>query len=215
MLSLIQAIREAAKKVHVVYASSGGAVYGRIAKGSPIPETAPPEPTTSYGVQKLAGEHYLRLGAEEGWLTANALRIGNAYGVALPRERLQGFLGVSVAAHARGDPIRVFGDPENVRDYVHLDDICDAIDLALGRRDGYGVYNIGSGRGASVRELISLLEEASGRAANVEVEYIGGAAALTPWVVLDATKAARELGWKPKVLLDNGVRRLWEEVTLQ
>lgn len=210
-LSLVNAIRESGRKIHVVYASSGGAVYGRHPSTRPIGEDERAAPTTSYGVQKLAGELYLQLAAAEGWLTSVALRIGNAYGVALPQQRLQGFLGVAVGRHAAGEPIRVFGDPDNVRDYVHLDDVCAAIQLALQHRASHAVYNIGSGRGASVRELIALIEAASGRKPEVEYVDVGGASELAPWVVLDASKATEELGWTSTVSLEDGVRRLWDD----
>ncbi|MDQ3938396.1 MAG: NAD-dependent epimerase/dehydratase family protein, partial [Chloroflexota bacterium] len=130
-LNLIQALRGVESNCHVVFASSGGAIYRGGADGVPVTEDAPVEPTTSYGIQKLTAEHYLRVAAREGWLSASVLRIGNAYGALLPPERLQGFLGVAVASLAAGRPIRVFGSTENVRDYVHLDDVCRVIELAV------------------------------------------------------------------------------------
>ena len=104
-LTLIQAVRSSPGRCHVVFSSSGGAVYGppNDARRA-LTEDDPCEPVNSYGIQKLMGEHYLRLAADEGWLTATVLRIGNAYGVALPRERGQGFLGVAMADHARQIP---------------------------------------------------------------------------------------------------------------
>jgi UDP-glucose 4-epimerase len=208
-LNLIDAIRDCGRLVHVVYASSGGAIYGRHGATRPITEEEAPAPTTSYGVQKLAGEQYLQLAAAEGWLTSNALRIGNAYGVTLPEERLQGFLGVAIGRHANGSPIKVFGDPRNVRDYVHLDDVYAAIQLALERRESHAVYNIGSGRGASVLELIELIASASQTPPQVEHVEVGGAKELAPWVVLDSSKAQKELGWAPAVSLEDGIQRLW------
>src|SRR5438270_153202 len=84
------------------------------AQRAPLYEAASTAPSTSYGIQKLAFEQYLRMAANEGWLTATVLRIGNAYGTLLPRERLQGFIGVALNHIVHDEPVRIFGDWENV-----------------------------------------------------------------------------------------------------
>ena len=155
-LNLIQAVRRLPRDCHVVFASSGGAIYRGSIDGY-LSRRLAVEPTTSYGIQKLAAEHYLRLAAGEGWLSTSVLRIGNAYGALLPPERLQGFLGVAVAQLAAGNPIRVFGSTANVRDYVHLDDVCRVIELAVEQQPEFGLFNVGSGQGVSVADLIELL----------------------------------------------------------
>lgn len=211
-LTLVQALREASSSCHVVFASSGGAIYRGTPDRAPLTEEAPVGPTTSYGIQKLAAELYLSLAADEGWLSATTLRIGNAFGGPLPPERLQGFLGVAAAQLASGDPIRVFGDPTNVRDYVHLDDVCRALELGMSRGPGYEVFNIGSGRGASVAELVDLLGQVANTMPRVDHQPPSRDAQRLPgWIVLDSSKAARELGWSPSVTLEAGVRSLWEE----
>jgi len=77
-------------------------------------------PLTEY---RTGREQYLRLAADKGYLTATVLRPGNAYGTALSEFRMQGLIGVAVNSVVHGKPVRVFGNPNNVRDYVHLDDI--------------------------------------------------------------------------------------------
>ncbi len=184
-LTLLQAIRDSGSRPQVVLASSGGAVYQPRTSGEPIDEDAPAAPASSYGIQKLALEHYLRMAAAEGWLTATALRIGNAYGTLLPRERLQGFIGV----------------------------LSQAFLAAAEQRDEFEVYNIGSGVGHSVREILSLLEQLT--EAKVPVEFDDPTAAaerLPSWVVLDVTKARERLGWEARIELESGLRRLWNEV---
>jgi len=132
----------------------------------------------------------------------------------LPPERLQGFLGVAVAQLAAGRPIRIFGDPANVRDYIHLDDVCRALELALAPRPGYDVFNIGSGSGVSVAELVDLLGRVAGTTPLVEHEAPSRDAQRLPsWIVLDASKARRELDWSPTVSLEQGVGMLWEKAT--
>ena len=210
-LTLLQAIRDVGTKPHLVYASSGGALYRPSADGKPVDEDSPLEPLTSYGILKLAFEHYLRMGAHEGWLSATVLRIGNPYGVLLPAERLQGLIGVAVHQLIDGRPVRVFGDLGNVRYYVHLDDVCDAFLRALDPPGAFGIYNIGSGRGTSVQEVLDILERVTRGAVSIERDDVpGDAARLQRWVVLDSAKAERELGWRAQVELEAGIRAMWE-----
>jgi UDP-glucose 4-epimerase len=211
-LTLLQAIRDAGTRPHLVFASSGGALYRPSADGTPVDEDAPVEPLTSYGILKLAFERYLQMGAREGWLTTTILRIGNAYGVLLPTERLQGFIGVAVHQLLDGGPVRVFGDLDNVRDYVHLDDVGEAFRLALDVSDPFALYNIGSGRGTSVQEVLDILARATGgKVAIKRDETPEDAARLAHWIVLDTTKATRELGWRAEVELEDGIRTMWEQ----
>lgn len=213
-LALLQAIRETGRRIHLVYASTGGAIYRRPHDLRPIPEEGPLQPTTSYGILKRTVEVYLRMAANEGWLTACALRIGNAYGRPLPPERLQGFIGVAIGAAAAGRPIRIFGDPRNVRDYVHLDDIARMFELALSPSEDWSVFNVGSGTGTSVAELLQLLQRVVGRdLETIEDESEKDEAALLPqWAVLDCGAAFREFGWRPAVSLEDGLQRLWDAV---
>jgi UDP-glucose 4-epimerase len=209
-LTLIQAIRYAGTTPHVVYASTGGALY-RVEGRRPANEESPVEPTTSYGIQKLMGEHYLRLATREGWITATALRVGNPYGVLLPRERRQSFIGVALAQILAGRPVRIFGAIDNVRDYVHLDDVMRMFELVLARREGFEIYNVGSGEGRSVRDVLDLLRRYCGTDVDVEHEPpTADALRLPPWIVLDVGKARRELGWAPEVRFEDGLQAMCE-----
>jgi UDP-glucose 4-epimerase len=207
-LTLLQAVREVGTNPHVVFASSGGTVYGQPRTTRAFRESDDCRPQSSYGVQKLAVEHYLRMGAEQGWLTATALRIANVYGVLLPPERLQGLIGTAVSQLRAGDPIRVFGDLRNVRDYIHIADTCRAFELALRAREPFDALNIGSGAGHAVDDVLRLIEELEGRPVSIHRESPPGADTLPSWVVLDIAKAREELGWQPEITLREGVRRL-------
>lgn len=210
-LNLLKAIKDAQRCPHLIYSSSGGAVYG-LANGSrreAFKETDPCIPTTSYGIQKLAFESYLRMAANEGWIHATALRIGNPYGVLLPPERMQGFIGVAVHQIARKQPIKIFGDPGNIRDYIHLEDLCDFFLRILGAKEAFRIYNVGSGQGYSVSEILNLLEGIAGRQIIRETfQYSESDKRLAPWIVLSVEKAAAELGWKPATELVEGLRAM-------
>lgn len=211
-LNLLQAIRDGGRRPHVVLASSGGALYRPAPGGRPFTEDDPCAPPSSYGIQKLALEHYLRAASEQGWLTATVLRIGNPYGVLLPPQRRQGLIGVALNEFLHGQAIRVFGDPRNVRDYVHLDDMCRMFELTLRTHGSFDVYNVGSGVGHSVEEILALLERILDAPLGIEREPVEEAAQRLPsWVVLDVGKAEAKLGWTPSIAFEEGLRRLCAE----
>ena len=207
-LTLLEAVREAAARPHIVFASSGGAVYGPPRGERPFREGDDCHPQSSYGIQKLTVEQYLRMGSEHEWLTATALRIGNPYGVLLPPERMQGFIGTAISQLRAGTPIRIFGNPANVRDYLHVTDMCRAFELALAPREAFDVLNIGSGTAYSVENVLQLIEELEGRPVAVRAESPASRDELAPWVVLDVGKAREKLGWSPEITLRDGLSRL-------
>jgi UDP-glucose 4-epimerase len=210
--NLLQAIKEQGHRPHVVYASSGGAVYGCSNQQRLFRETDECLPGTSYGIQKIAVEHYLRMAAEEGWLTATCLRVGNPYGVLLPPERLQGLIGVVLNQLVHNEPIRIFGSVDNIRDYMHLKDLCRIFEAVLTPIKPFDIFNVGSGKGYSVREVLLLIEKYSGRKL---LRQYGTPDSnfhhLPSWVILDITKAKVELGWEPAIGLEQGLKELCEE----
>ena len=212
-LNLLKAIKDAKLRPHLIYSSSGGAVYG-LANGlrqESFKETDPCIPSTSYGIQKLSFESYLRMAASEGWIRATALRIGNPYGVLLPPERMQGFIGVALHQVLCGRPIKIFGNPENVRDYVHLDDVCHFFRRIMESQEPFQIFNVGSGKGCSVNEILNLLEKITGRKIVREtLHYSESDKHLVPWIVLSVEKAARELGWAPETELVEGLRAMYQ-----
>ena len=207
-LVLIEALRANGNRAHVIFASSGGAIYGPAPNRQPFREDDECRPQSSYGIQKLTAEHYLRMAAEHGWLTAMTLRMSNPYGVLLPPERRQGFIGTAVSQIRSGDAVSIFGNPENVRDYVHISDVCRAFELGLVPRTPFDVFNIGSGTGQSVVQILELIGEIQGDRVPVRPESVAAADELTSWVVLNVAKAREELGWSPSISLRDGLRDL-------
>jgi len=209
LLNLVQAIQALQTRPHVIYFSSGGAIYRRSPHRVPFQETDPCEPSTSYGIQKLAAEHYLRLAAERGHLTCTVLRPGNAYGTLLPQQRMQGLIGVAINNVLNQKPVRVFGSMDNVRDYVHLEDIWSLVEKVIRPKEAFTILNVGSGRGYSVREVLHTIEECVGFPLQIEtVQNPEYGTWLTEWVVLDVTRAQRELNWAPKVDFRDGIRAM-------
>lgn len=207
LLNLLEAVHARKAKPHIVYFSSGGAIYGRKTDHHPFRETDACAPSSSYGIQKLAAEHYLRVAAEKGDLTSVVLRVGNAYGTLLPPERTQGLIGVAIHNVLRKAPIRVFGNPANVRDYVHLEDICAIAEKAADRKAPFTILNVGSGRGHSVGEVLNTIRDCAD--GPVQIESVQGPPDgewLTDWVVLDVTRARELYDWSPAVDLATGIR---------
>jgi UDP-glucose 4-epimerase len=104
--------------------------------------------------------------------------------------------------------VEIWGDGSVVRDYLYVSDAVEGI-LAAHRQEGpTGLYNIASGRGTSLNELVEAIRRVTGR--TFEVHYRGGRAFDVPANVLDVSRAERELGWRPAVPLEEGLRRTWE-----
>jgi UDP-glucose 4-epimerase len=195
----------------VVFASSGGVVYGA-AEALPTPETAPKQPSSPYGVSKLAGEHYLRVLGGLGGYEIVALRYANVYG---PRQDPHGEAGVVAIFLGRllaGQPLTVFGDGRQTRDYVHVDDVARATVAALAAdvRPGGGpdevALNIGTGVETSVLDLIGALERATGRKAEVHFAAERPGELRRNALVIERAKAV--LDWAPQWTLEAGLRDL-------
>ena len=207
LLNLIESVRKLGTKPHIVYFSSGGAVYAPRQDRVPYKETDPCGPTSSYGIQKLAAEAYLRLAASKCFLTATILRIGNVYGIPLSRFRTQGLIGVAVTCIAQNLPVRVFGNPGNVRDYIHIDDLSELVLRASAPRQPFTIVNAGSGTGHSVLDILRIIKEIRGHPFNTHFDQDYGAG-LIDWVVLDNGKARQDYGWSPSVDVGSGISRM-------
>lgn len=209
-LTLLHTIRALAAKPHIVYFSSGGAVYAPSPARAPYRECDPCAPSTSYGILKLTAEQYLRTAAERGELTATVLRIGNAYGTLLPQYRTQGLIGVALNQILHRKPVHIFGNTENVRDYVHLRDVMTIAKMAALPRRPFDIVNVGSGRGHSVTDVLALIRDCYGSPFDTR-RNAGNAPWLPDWVVLDSSHAEREFGWVPTMSLREGIAAMLTE----
>jgi UDP-glucose 4-epimerase len=197
----------------IVFASSGGTIYGD-GSGEPLKEDHDKAPLSAYGVVKLAIEHYLQLYHSQFGLKTFSLRISNAYGPG----QLKGVVIGSVARFLRnvveGETIEIWGDGSIVRDYVYIDDIVDAFTRCVLNLDEMkaGSYNIGSGVGHSLNQVIELVSEITGLSARVD--YTEARRFDVHSIVLDPSKMTRESGWRPKVNLTGGIQRMFEVISM-
>ena len=188
----------------VVFASSGGTVYGRPLV-VPIPETHPTQPLCSYGIHKLAIEQYLHLYHSLHGLAYCVLRLANPFGERQRSDAAQGAVAVFLDLALRGEEVTVWGDGSAVRDYVYVGDVARAFCMAATYEAPAGVFNIGSGQGHSVNELLAAIEGLLGR--QIYRRYVRGRPFDVPINVLDATLAARTLKWQPTVPFRDGLER--------
>jgi UDP-glucose 4-epimerase len=207
-LQVLEACVEAGVR-KVIFASSGGTVYG-LPQTVPIPEDHPTSPTTSYGIVKLAVEKYLSLFHHLHGLDYTALRISNPYGSYQDPSGQQGAIVVFLHRLLTGQPITIWGDGRVVRDYLYIADLVDALVLAAEVETHGKVLNVGSAQGTSLNELVALMGEVTGE--RPEVEYRSGRALDVPANVLDIARVRDELGWSPQTELAEGLARTWSWV---
>ncbi|HEV8390560.1 MAG TPA: NAD-dependent epimerase/dehydratase family protein, partial [Dongiaceae bacterium] len=153
---------------HVIMLSSGGTVYGPTTARW-IAEDHPTRPRGGYGVAKLMVEQGLEEAARRGGFGQTILRAANCYGPGQAVKRRQGLIAAILRCNQSGQPLKIAGDGTIVRDYVHVEDVVDALVAAIDGAPGAGErINIGSGRGTSILELIDLFAAIAGRRLAVE-----------------------------------------------
>lgn len=189
----------------IVYPSSGGTVYG-VARQSPIDESHPTEPIGAHGAMKLAVERYLVALSRQRGYVATILRLANPYGPGQWRRRTQGVLGAMLRAAATGEEVTLWGDGSLVRDYFAREDAVEALVAArLGGDDQ--VMNVGSGQGHSILQLLEIVERVVGRPVPRRWQRDRGFD--VPVNVLDPRRAREVLGWRVRIPLEEGLRRMW------
>jgi len=187
----------------VVFASSGGTVYG-VPPRVPTPESAPTNPISAYGINKLVVEKYLALYRRLHGLDYRVLRIANPYGPGQSPLRPQGVVASMVRAALTGAAVEIWGTGEVTRDFLYVDDVVDAL-LRSAEYDGpERIFNVGSGVGRTVNDLLAAVQDAFGGAPFAVVRKPARIADV-PVSVLDATLARRALGWEPKTGLREGI----------
>ncbi len=204
-LHLLEAARAAGVR-RIVFFSSGGTVYGRPQR-LPIAEDHPTEPQVSYGVIKLAIEKYLEIYRRRHGLSYRVLRLANPYGPRQDPDGAQGAAAVFLGRAHAGEPIEIWGDGSVVRDYLYVGDAVKGILAAVSDAADDGIYNLGSGRGVSLNDLVAMIREVAGR--EVPVDYRPGRSFDVQENVLDIGKARAALGWEPGTGLREGLDLTW------
>jgi UDP-glucose 4-epimerase len=181
----------------------------------PTSEDTPCDPVSYYGITKFAAEGYVRATAARPDLDfkfdATCFRMYNVYG---PRQAVdnpyQGVLGIFLGNVLRGEPITIFGDGHQTRDFVYIDDVVDAWTGALGNQASYGgVFNLGSGHRLTINDLAAHVLAACGRTRNdYIVQYAPARPGEQRQVEADISRARAVLRWEPSVSFDVGLSQM-------
>jgi UDP-glucose 4-epimerase len=213
LLNLLEGVRAGGVR-RVIFASSGGVVYGESDR-LPHPETAPKLPVSPYGVSKLSSEFYLGAYAQLHGLEVVSLRYANVYG---PRQSPHGEAGVVAifgSRLARGEPITVYGDGTQTRDYVFVGDVARAniaatswqVPPILASVDDVA-FNIGTAVETSVNQLASIMLATTG--VTVPVRHAAARPGELQRSAVDVRRAAALWGWRPEVALAQGLRTTYD-----
>jgi UDP-glucose 4-epimerase len=200
------AVLEAARRhgAQVVFASTGGAIYGECA--TPATEDWERRPLSPYGTSKLAGEEYLAAWNRLYGTRHVALRFGNVYGPRQDPHGEAGVVAIFLSAVAEGRRPTIFGDGSQERDYVYVGDVARAT-LEASKLAG-GVLNVATGSPTSVLALVEAMRRATG--CELDPEHGPERPGDLRRSVLDPSLAERELGWRPKMSLEDGLRETWQ-----
>ena len=213
-LELLEEARSA-KLRRLVIVSSGGTVYGTVAR-LPIAEDTPTNPVSPYGITKLTIEKYGLMFYQQHGVPVVIVRPANAYGAGQRPFVGQGFIATAMGMILRGDEVTVFGERGTVRDYIHVDDLAAAIIAATDCGSPGEIYNIGSGVGRDnleVLEAIRPLAESHGKTLRVKIQPARGFDVSAN--ILDCSKLKKASGWIPKIPFADGLADMWQSISNQ
>jgi UDP-glucose 4-epimerase len=198
-------------ETHLIFLSSGGTVYGN-PQAIPVTEDAPIMPLSNHGASKAAQEIFCGVLRARGH-AVTILRPSNAYG---PGQAAKSGFGLvrSVLEHARrGTEMEIWGDGESVRDFIHVGDVAEVCARLVALPEDSGTYNLGSGKGHSVNEVLRIAEDVCGRP--LRKIYRPARTVDVRSVVLDISRLQTRLTWMPQVSLEVGIQGSWEWLSQQ
>ncbi len=208
-LRMMDCIVRMKERPKIIFVSSGGTVYG-IPKLIPIPEDHPTDPICAYGVGKLAIEKYLYLYNKLHGLDYRILRLANPYGEHQPLFSGQGVIPVFLRKALSGEDLEIWGDGTVVRDYIYIGDAISAVSMVLKYEGDERIFNIGSGNGFSINDIIGFIETILER--KISCRYFPSRVFDVPSNVLDIRRAQAHFGWKPQISLLDGLGRMADYV---
>lgn len=193
----------------LIFLSSGGTVYGDIDHDK-INEESLPSPRSPYGIGKLTIENYLRYFKYTHGLNYIIYRVANPYGHGQNIHGNQGVIPIFINHALSDDPITIFGDGSMQRDYIYIDDLTSMITGSYDKPNIFDAYNIGSGNGTCVNELVKTVEKCSGL--TLKKNYMDTPATYVQNSVLDITRFVNEFNIYPQISLNIGIERTWNYV---
>jgi UDP-glucose 4-epimerase len=212
--NLVTSVRliEAAKDANVskiIFVSSGGTVYG-IPQYTPIDELHGLNPICSYGISKLAIEKYLAMYSYIGGADYEIFRLSNPYGPYQNPASLQGVIPVFIKKVLSDEVLTIWGDGEVVRDFIYIDDVIDIFIRSLDKGKSNKVYNLGSGVGTSINEVLKSIVKVCAK--EPDVRYESSRSIDVPENVLDTALIREVYDWQPKISLEAGLAKTMEYI---
>lgn len=193
-------------EVGLTFLSSGGAVYGNV-DTPPAAESTPADPISSYGILKLTVEMYLTAYARLYGVPVRILRVSNAFGPGQLWAKGQGIVPRLLHCAVTGERFSVYGDGCDIRDYVYIDDVAGAV-LAMVSSDlPFALFNVGSGAGHSVLDVVRVVEGVSGH--RIGIEHLPHRPFDVRNIVLDIRRIQAHMDYHPVAFRD-GVQRTWQ-----
>jgi UDP-glucose 4-epimerase len=188
----------------MIFVSSGGTVYGE-PRYLPVDEDHITAPLVSYGMTKLVAEQYIRMLTRGTAMSYIILRVSNPFGPGQMLRKGQGLIASVLERHAQSAPISIYGDGQTQRDYLYIDDLCEALIAALDVPSMQETFNIGTGVGRSVMDILTAIEAHIGQ--QLAKEFLPARHTDAKSNVLDCRKAERMLGWTARTPFDEAIRR--------
>lgn len=190
----------------IIFLSSGGTVYG-IPEQLPVTENYFSNPICSYGIVKRTIEEYLFLFNKIAGLKYNVFRLSNPYGERQNPNAAQGAIAVFINKVIHDEPIEIWGDGEVIRDYIYIKDAVAVLAKSLETESNDTVFNLSSGTGHSLNEVIEVIKKVSGK--NIKTRYKSARNIDVPVSILDNSRAKKLFNWKPETPLEEGIKKTY------
>ncbi|MBS6642244.1 MAG: NAD-dependent epimerase/dehydratase family protein [Clostridiaceae bacterium] len=191
----------------ILFVSSGGTIYGEGDQKTFKYVADEKKPMCAYGMQKSIIEEYILFYSRYYGIEYNIARISNVYGYDKNLKKKQGIIPIYIRNILDGKEITIFGDGNNVRDYIYLDDVIAALETILDKNNSNQIYNIGTGIGYSVNEIVELIERLAGRKF-VRVNFTESRKCDINYNVLDILETKKDLLWVPYKTLEDGIKEI-------
>jgi len=194
----------------VLFASSGGAIYGEAQVSATHSEQDPTLPVSPYAIGKLTIENYLRYFRKKFDLDYTVYRIANPYGERQPLGRRQGVIPIFLEQVLNDKEVVIYGDGTMIRDYIYVKDVAQMITRSFDRQQIYNVYNIGSGQGNTINEIVGCIETVVGKA--VKTRHEAMPVTYVDRVVLNVRRFEDEFNLRAETTLLEGIRATYQHV---
>lgn len=193
----------------IVFISSGGTVYGEHNK-TPIKENEEKNPICNYGILKALIEKYLELYGNYYDLNYNVIRLSNPYSEKTKNGQNQGIIPIIIDQILSGKTVHIWGNAENIRDYIYIDDVVEAIIKIIKYTGKEKIFNVGTGVGHSIHDILKLVERLLPKQC-INIKYTNNRKCDVRNNILDVSKAQLELNWTPTISLEAGITKVIEK----